>query len=138
MTQTGFGKIIYQRLSELQPSQLYINREKLEALQSAMDFNQPGDLPPIPVKFLDGAWVMTDGHTRAFAVHKAGGERVPIIRDEDALDWDAYRICVDWCREAGIEQIADLEGRVISSNAYDALWIARCRRMQARLKADRS
>ena len=124
-------------LSDLQPSQLYINREKLEELQSNINFIQPENIPSIPIKRLDGEWVMTDGHTRAYAAFLAGLELVPTEQDEDELDWEAYRICVDWCKNAGITQISGLEGRVIDPDTYDQVWLARCKRMQDRLKAKR-
>jgi len=124
-------------LSVLQPSQLYINREKLKDLQSRIDFTQPENIPPIPIKLLDGERVMTDGHTRAFAAYLAGLDLVPIFPDEDDLDWHAYRICVAWCQEKGVHQISDLQGRVIGSDAYEKLWLARCKRMQKRLREQR-
>ena len=49
------------------------------------------------------------------------------------MDWDAYRICVDWCRVEGIRTIMDLEGRVVSPSAYEELWLDRCRRVHERL-----
>ena len=124
-------------LSGLQPSQLFINREKLEELQSNINFSQPEHIPPIPIKRLEGEWVMTDGHTRAYAASLAGLELIPTVRDEDELDWEAYRICVDWCKKAGITQISGLKGRVIDPDAYDQLWLARCKRMQDRLEVKR-
>jgi hypothetical protein len=124
-------------LADLQPSQLFINQEKLEALQSKIDFNNPECIPPIPIKHLDDEWIMTDGHTRAFAAFLAGLDKVPTFLDEDALDWAAYRICVDWCHEAGIEETADLLGRVIDADAYQIRWIDRCRQMQDDLASKR-
>jgi hypothetical protein len=117
-------------LSALQPSQLFINREKLEDLQNSIDFVDSKNIPPIPIKKLDGCWVMTDGHTRAFAAYLAQLEKVPTVLDEDELDWEAYKICVDWCVEANIRTISDLAGRVIDPDAYESRWIARCKAMQ--------
>lgn len=74
----------------------------------------PDALTPIPVVELDGTIVATDGHTRAFAAYRSGYAAVPIVWDTDELDWEAYRICVDWCCGAGIRVVMDLEGRVPS------------------------
>ena len=130
-------QIHWMSLSTLQPSQLYINKEKLSVLQSEIDFSDRKNIPPIPVKDLDERWVITDGHTRAFAAYLAGNSRLPVYLDEDELDWEAYRICVRWCREAGIESVADLQDRVISPERYKLLWLDRCLQMQNRLAVKR-
>lgn len=121
----------------LQPSQLFINQEKLAVLQSKIDFSDPTNVPPIPIKKLDDQWVMTDGHTRAFAAHLAGISTVPVYLDEDELDWEAYRICVRWCQEAGIDTVASLADRVISDERYQKVWLDRCLQMQNRLAEKR-
>lgn len=130
-------KTFWMPLSALQPSQLYINQEKLSVLQSEIDFSDPENIPPIPVKKLDDRWVMMDGHTRAFAAYLAGISRLPVYLDEDELDWEAYRICVSWCWKAGIESVADLQGRVISANMYKQLWLDRCSQMHKGLTEKR-
>lgn len=128
-------KVVLRALSKMQPSQLFINQEKLESLQSRIDFNRAENIPPIPIKQLDGEWVMTDGHTRAYAAFLAGLDQIPTVQDHDDLNWEAYQICVGWCHKAGINQISDLKGRVIEPDAYEKLWLARCKRMQDRLEA---
>jgi len=130
--------IFWVPLSSLQPSQLYINQEKLDVLQAAIDFSDPVNVPSIPAKDLDHRWVMTDGHTRAFAAYLAGNTTIPVYLDEDELDWAAYRICVRWCQESGIFSIADLADKVIAPGQYKVLWLDRCRQMQNRLAANRN
>lgn len=137
VSQLSNHQILWMSLSTLQPSQLYINKEKLSVLRSEIDFSDPVNIPPIPVKDLDDRWVMTDGHTRAFAAYLAGNTRLPVYLDEDELDWEAYRICVRWCEEAGIESVADLQDRVISPERYKLLWLDRCLQMQNRLAVKR-
>lgn len=124
-------------ISVLQPSQLYISRDKLKAVESRIDFTDPANIPPIPIKRLDGLLMMTDGHTRAFAAYRAGWAEVPIIYDLDALDWEAYRICVRWCWDAGIKKISDLECRVVTPRDYKSLWLDRCQCMQDELAEKR-
>jgi len=130
-------KVFWMPLTALQPSQLYINQEKLSVLQSTIDFSDPANIPPIPVRDLDDRWVMTDGHTRAFAAYLAGISRLPVYPDEDELDWEAYQICVRWCQEAGIVSVTDLQMRVISPERYNKLWLDRCMQMQNRLAEKR-
>lgn len=115
----------------LQPSQLYVSRNKLLAVDAAYSAGQPGE--PLPVWEWNSLLVLTDGHTRALAAFLRGEDDLPVYGDTDELDWDAYRICVGWCREEGIRSVADLEGRVIAAERYEELWLGRCRRMHRRL-----
>ena len=129
----GENKIVMKDLEDLQPSQLYISLEKLKKVQSRFDFSNPTGIDPIPVKVLEGKQVMTDGHTRALAAYLAGLSAVPTYADPDDLDWDAYQICVDWCRAEGIYSVADLADRVVNPEDYERLWYQRCRKMQSEL-----
>lgn len=130
-------KIFYLPISELQPSQLYISQGKLAVLQNEIDFSDPANVPPIPVKELDGRRVMTDGHTRVLGAYLAGNSKVPVRVDEDELDWEAYRICVGWCQAEGIESVADLQDRVVSAERYKEAWLDRCFQMHNRLAEKR-
>ncbi|MBN1460871.1 MAG: ParB-like nuclease domain-containing protein [Armatimonadetes bacterium] len=121
-------------LCDLQPSQLYISTEKLASVLREFDPNQ---IEPVPVRRSGGDIVMTDGHTRAFAAHLAGCEAVPVVWDEDELDWEAYEICVQWCKEEGIFWVGDLVGRVLGPADYERLWRGRCREMHGQLASTR-
>jgi hypothetical protein len=121
-------------LSEIQPSQLFISEEKLSRVMQRLDPEKPETLEPIPVKKLGGEIIYTDGHTRALAAHQQGLTEIPIVWDEDELDWDAYAICVQWCKEEGILSIADLGDRILDPGSYERLWINRCRKMHKQLE----
>jgi len=131
-------QFIFVKLDQLQPSQLYISQDKLSSVQTTTDFSSLEGIQPIPVKDLGGLRVMTDGHTRAFAAHLAGLTSVPTFDEPDDLDWEAYQICVDWCRAEGIHSVADLAGRVVNAEDYERLWHDRCRVMQADLAKKRN
>jgi hypothetical protein len=124
-------------LLKIQPSQLFISAEKLSRVLEDFDPNNPESLEPIPVKSLGGAIIYTDGHTRALAAHHRGLTEIPIVWDDDDLDWEAYEICVRWCKEEGIHTIADLEGRILDPESYEKLWLKRCQEMHAQLEAQR-
>jgi GNAT superfamily N-acetyltransferase len=111
-------------LSELQPSQLYISEGKLRL---AREWRSGSDMDAIPIKELDGRKVMTDGHTRAVMAYLEGAQFVSCCRDEDALDWDAYRRCVKWCDDEGITGVAALAKRIVPHADYERLWLKRCR-----------
>ena len=131
------NEVSLEALLSLQPSQLYVSREKLTIVESMYDFSTPMGISPIPIKHLDGAQVMMDGHTRALAAYLAGLLTVPTYPDPDELDWDAYRICVAWCHDENIYSIADLADRVVSPEDYERLWYDRCRQMQSDLAEKR-
>jgi hypothetical protein len=124
-------------LNEIQPSQLYLNRAKLARVDAAWRPRSLDTLPPVPVTCLDGRIVYTDGHHRAFAAYCSGFEELRVFWDEDlqaSIDWEAYRICVLWCRDAGIFTIHALAGRVLSMEEYTTCWLDRCARMHAALE----
>jgi len=120
-------------LSQLQPSQLYISTAKLAHVLSWWQPPTLATLEPVPIKRLNERVIYTDGHTRAFAAYRLGFTEVPVVWDEDELDWEAYQICVDWCLDAGIRTIGDLEGRVVPPEQYETLWHDRCEAMQTDL-----
>ena len=122
-------------LKDLQPSQFYISEKKLAAVEAWFHPADLSNFEPIPVKLLDGVPVMTDGHTRAVAALRAGLDRVPLVWDEDELDWRLYRACVTACRRCGIGSPADLLGRIISAEAYAEQWDAWCDRLHADIDA---
>ena len=114
-------------LMSIQPSQLYLCREKLEAVERALA--EGSAFEPVPVVRLDGRLTLSDGHTRAFAAIRRGDRTVPARWETDGVDRDAYRICVGWCTEAGIRTAADLKDRIVPATEYATRWIARCRAM---------
>ena len=63
-------------------------------------------MEPIPIKKL-GNERARYGHTRAFAAFLYEVSEVPIYLADEELDWDAYEICVKWCKENGIRAISD-------------------------------
>lgn len=97
----------------------------------------PELLEPVPVKAFDNCVIFTDGHTRAFAAFLHGLTEIRVFWDEDALDWEAYRICVEWCQAEGIFTIADLKDKIISPEDYEVLWHQRCWEMQQALEVKR-
>ena len=125
-------------LRDLQPSQLYVSREKLATVLASWPDRSPATLGPLPVKRHADRLVLTDGHTRALAAHRAGLAAVLVVDDEDALDDEAYEICVRWCLEAGIESVADLDAHVVSPEDYERLWLDRCRALHRELAARRA
>ena len=126
-----FEGIKHIALSDITPSQLYISAEKLRRVE---EWFSPEAIAsePLPVRdFGNGRYTFTDGHTRAMCAHMAGLTNIPVIYDRDDIVASAegemlYRMDIEWCARFGIHTIADLAGRIISSENYNILWRARC------------
>ena len=124
------------KLKAIQPSQLYISAEKLANVVKSFPATLTS-IKPIPIKELGGQIIFVDGHTRAYAAFLHGFSEVPVYWEDEELDWEAYKICVEWCKEEGIHTIAALKSRVISHQEYEKLWYERCVTMQKELKDKR-
>ncbi|MFO7835497.1 MAG: hypothetical protein R6V83_02490 [Candidatus Thorarchaeota archaeon] len=125
-------------IGEVQPSQLYISQKKLDLVQKHFGKGNQSELEPIPVKRLDDDIVATDGHTRGLAWFLNGHLDLPLIWEDEELDWEAYRICVQWCKDEGISSMADLKTRIVPHDEYEEIWLDRCRVMQGELAEKRS
>lgn len=124
-------------IKDISLSQLYISSSKLNEILKAFEMGEEHNLEPIPIKELDGKLVATDGHTRLLAWYINGYREVTCVWEDFEMDWEEYRICVQWCEEEGIDTIAGLEHRIISPEDYQILWLDRCRVMQEELEANR-
>jgi len=124
-------------IDQIQLSQLYISSAKLAAVMKVFESGNEKELEPIPIKELDGNLVSTDGHTRLLAWYLHGYKEVECEWEDLEMDWDAYRICVQWCREENIDTIADLKDKILEPDEYQILWLDRCRVMQDELQASR-
>lgn len=120
-------KVFRLRLDEIQPSQLYISRTKFAEIMKYFETSTESQLEPIPVRDFDGELVSTDGHTRGVAWHLQGYEEVDVVWEDLEMDWEFYQICIDWCKEEGINSIVDLTDRFLEHSEYEILWLERCR-----------
>ncbi|WP_314850692.1 hypothetical protein [uncultured Solobacterium sp.] len=121
-------------LKDLQPSQFYISQAKLSNIQAWFHKDDLSSFEPLPVKVLDGIPILTDGHTRAVAAILAGLESVPLVYEEDELDWNLYHYCVEQCNQKGIHSPYDLVDRVISAHEYEEKWIGWCNQVHSKLQ----
>lgn len=121
-------------LKDLQPSQFYISQAKLSIIQAWFRKDDLSNFEPLPVKVLDGIPILMDGHTRAVAAILTGLESVPLVYEEDELDWNLYRYCVEQCNQKGIHSPYDLVDRVISAHEYEEKWIGWCEQIPSKLQ----
>jgi len=118
-------------IDAVQPSQPYVNGDKLASVAGWFDFDDP-EYGALPVRKTGGEWVPTDGHTRAFCVALAGVDELWCYEDPDNLPTDLYIECVGWCKDAGVERIDDLVGRVVAPETFERRWVERCQRAAER------
>ncbi len=126
------------RLEEIQPSQLYISRTKYAAVIKFFEIGNESQLEPIPIKEIDGKLVSTDGHTRGVAWSLKGYQEIECIWEDLEMDWDEYRVYVQWCKEAGIESMHDLRDRFLDHDDYEVLWLGRCKDLQEKIELQRT
>ena len=111
-------KTFMMKVNDIQPTQLYVSSSKLEVVMNRMRQAGLTCVKPIPVKMLDDEIVFVDGHTGAFAAFLLGFAEIPVCWEDEELDWEEYRICVEWCKQDGIRTISDLKDRVLSHRDY--------------------
>ncbi|MFH0815214.1 MAG: hypothetical protein V1934_00115 [Methanobacteriota archaeon] len=131
------GERFHKALKDIQPTQLYISTEKLANVVRQLGPSGPFEYEPVPVRELNGRLIYSDGHTRAFALHRLGAKEILCCWEDEPLDWDEYEVCVEWCLAEGIRTIAGLEGRVVEPDAYQRLWLDRCGEMHQEMARKR-
>ena len=130
-------KILFMKLDEIQPSQLYISSRKLNRVMENFA-SKPSLMEPIPIKKLGDRIVFVDGHTRAFAALLHRFPKVPVYWEDEELDWELYEICVKWCIDEKIHSIGDLSKQIIPHEQYEQLWYKRCEDLHASIEQQRS
>lgn len=121
-------------LNDLGLSQIYLNRDKIDAIKDWFRVTEIDGYEPLPVyDFGDGKLTLTDGHSRAFVAYKFGIRKVRVQYDHDEIvtgiiGQKLYRQALIWCRRFSVDSIGKLEDRIISSEDYAFYWIERCSR----------
>ena len=117
----------------MQPSQYCILEKKLSEINKWFNSDDMGNFEPIPIKMLDNDIVITDGHTRAVVALKAGLKKVPVVWDEDDLNWEMCKECVEECKRQDITSPNDLLNRIIPEEECDTKWNKWCDAMQEKI-----
>lgn len=106
----------------IQPSQLYISKEKLRNVSSWLDSEEK---LIIPVVEIDMRYVSTDGHTRLVQAYMNGYKNVYIYIDKD-VNPETSRVFVDWCKKENITKVSDLVDRILNKEEYQIKWVGKC------------
>ena len=115
-------------------SQIYLNEDKIAAVKKWFRSDDMSKFQPLTVHdYGNGRYTLTDGHSRAYVAYKHGLEVVPIIYDNDDIvagepGRKLYLADIEWCDRFHIENISDLDNRIITGEQYRRLWIGRCDR----------
>jgi len=107
---------------DIQPSQFFLSEEKIRQISEWFVPDDLSNFEPVTIKLINGDIIFTDGHTRAFVAYIKGLTKIPLLWDEDELDWEAYRICVNASKKRNIHCIADLKKRILSDTEYKKQW----------------
>lgn len=106
-------------MGQIQPSQFYVDREKLQAVGSFI--KGPEDIV-IPVLKHEGRYVSQDGHTRLYLAYRRGYDHVRAFLEEDAGGY-----IMDFVKEAqsrGVYHVEDMEE--LAHEEYEEKWNRFC------------
>lgn len=129
-----FTSVIDYPLLELGLSQIYLNENKIKAIEKWFNPEDMSTFDPLPVhNYGNGKYTLTDGHSRTYVAYKCGLTQVPIIYDNDdmvagEMGQKLYNADIEWCCRFGIMNISHLDSRILTDEVYRRLWIGRCNR----------
>ncbi|WP_440895430.1 hypothetical protein ACS127_12800 [Amphibacillus sp. Q70] len=123
---------VLMNIKNIKPSQLYINQAKIERLATFNPFDFTNH-SPLPIKRFGNDIFFTDGHTRALLYFRAGIKEIPVYWDQDFLNMELYKICLEWCQEKNMAYMGDLDNQIVSDERYHELWIKRCEDLARRI-----
>ena len=105
-------------LAEIQPSQFYVDRDKINAVSSFI--REPRDII-IQVMPFEGRYVSLDGHTRLYYAYLQGWDTVRAV--EETSDDYIYGF-VEEAKRRNIHSPKDME--LVSHNEYEEKWNRFC------------
>lgn len=129
-----FKSVINYPIMELGVSQIFLNEDKIKAVEEWFDLGNMHIFEPLTVRdFGNGKYTLTDGHSRAYVAYKNGITVIPIVYDNDEIvageiGQKLYKTYIEWCNRFFIFNISHLAKRIINNDDYQRLWIERCDR----------
>ena len=129
-----FKGVINYPIMELGVSQIFLNEDKIKAVEEWFDLGNIHIFEPLTVRdFGNGKYTLTDGHSRAYVAYKNGITVIPIVYDNDEIvageiGQKMYKTDIEWCNRFFIFNISHLAKRIINNDDYQRLWIERCDR----------
>lgn len=129
-----FKSVINYPIMELGVSQIFLNEDKIKAVEEWFDLGNMHIFEPLTVRdFGNGKYTLTDGHSRAYVAYKNGITVIPIVYDNDEIvageiGQKLYKTYIEWCNRFFTFNISHLAKRIINNDDYQRLWIERCDR----------
>ncbi len=124
--------VAWMSLKDLVPNNLYLNGDKLARLRELSSEDFAWNLPPVTVSAIDGRYALIDGHSRAYAAHLLGLDRIRArVQPLDEIDGSAalYRRIHAMALEQGIADITCLADRILDGPAHRMLWVDFCEQL---------
>ncbi|MCM1050125.1 MAG: hypothetical protein NC433_17055 [Clostridiales bacterium] len=111
-------KLFEMPLEQLQPSQFYVDKDKLQAVGSFI--HEPNDIV-IPVMKYEGRYVSADGHTRLYLAYQRGYKHVRAFMEEEQ---EYILMFVKEAKSRGVLHVKDME--LLSHEEYEIKWNKFC------------
>jgi len=122
---------------DIKPSQLYISEKKIDEINKWFNKDDLSNFNPIPLKYINGKFVIVDGHTRAVVAIKNGLDKVPFEIEKEEWDWQMYDYCIKECEKRNINTPYDLLNYIVCESEYDLKWNKWCNSMQDDIRKTR-
>lgn len=113
------------KITDLHPTQLYLSKKKLQAIQMLDQSEEIIKVDPISILVFGDGFLITDGHHRAYQAILAGRDTISAEFDRDGGD-DLYALYAQACEERKIDSVLDLKNRILPQDEYEAKWYNWC------------
>lgn len=113
------------KITDLHPTQLYLSKKKLQAIQMLDQSAEIINVDPISVLAFGDRLLITDGHHRAYQALLAGRDTISAEFDRDGGD-ALYALYAQACEERKIDSVLDLKNRILPQDEYEAKWYNWC------------
>ena len=113
------------KITDLHPTQLYLSKKKLQAIQMLDQSAEIINVDPISVLAFGDRLLITDGHHRAYQALLAGRDTISAEFDRDGGD-ALYALYAQACEEKKITSVLDLKHRILPQDEYEAKWYNWC------------
>lgn len=113
------------KITDLHPTQLYLSKKKLQAIQMLDQSEEIIKVDPISILVFGDGFLITDGHHRAYQALLAGRDTISAEFDRDGGD-ELYALYAQACEERKITSVLDLKHRILPQDEYEAKWYNWC------------
>ncbi|MCK5130447.1 MAG: GNAT family N-acetyltransferase [Clostridiales bacterium] len=117
-------------IKELQPSQPYLSKGKLLLKSKVFNTRDISAMAPIRIAKRGKKYIICDAHTSVYLAYMNGFKKVPCYIDTEHMDMSTYEMKIDWCKQEGINKVADLATRIIEHKYYEVMWLKKCMQMR--------